>query len=132
MPRLEELTPADLSQRERWLFDGWELTTGDGTGIRAWESFDGVDGVSAFTGSNVTTANRSAELWRPKSLGPGKFTIALWVMGKGRLEAMAAWNNVIRAFVRPFRQVRVNRWLPDGNMIWCDAEVVGGMAQRGN
>lgn len=111
--------------KERWTFDGWELTYGNG--IRDWESYDGTDGIAPFVGDNATTANRSAELWRPKTIGPGKFTIALWVAGDNRLEAMANWNNIVRAFVRPFRQVRVVRWLPDGNSIFCDAEVSGGI-----
>lgn len=111
--------------RERWIFDGWELTLGNG--VRDWESRDGTDSVTGLIGSNATVANRSAELWQPKTISAGKFTINLWLAGADRSEAVAAYRNLLRAFVRPHRLVRVQRYMPDGELVFCDAEVVGGI-----
>lgn len=114
-----------MADRERWYFDGWELTVGGG--IRDWESRDGTDVVGAFVGDNHTVANRSGEMWRPKTMGPGEFTINVWVAGADRATALKNYRELIRAVARPYRMIRVARWLTDGERIFCDAELVGGI-----
>jgi len=110
--------------RERIKFDGWELTEGT---VRDWEVRDGMDGVPGMIGDNLTVANRSGEVWRPKVMGSGKFTVQLWLAGKTISAAQDAWRTLLRATVRPHRLVRVQRTMASGEVIYCNAEVTGGV-----
>ena len=56
---------------ERWLADGWDL---EQAGVRGWEYRDGTDQIAAAVGANGAVPNRTGEIWRPKTLGPGMFT----------------------------------------------------------
>ena len=111
--------------RETIAFDGWELTEGT---VRNWEIRDGFDDVAAMVGDNLTVANRSGEVWRPKTLGAGKFTVQLWLAGKTISQAQDAWRTLLRATVRPHRLVRVTRTMASGEVVYCDAEVTGGVS----
>lgn len=111
--------------REKITFDGWELTLGQG--VRDWESRDGMDEVASFVGDNHVIGNRGAEVWRPKKLGAGRFEVALWLGGASVAQAQAVYRDLQRAVARPHALVRVQRTLADGSVIYCDAELVGGM-----
>jgi len=108
--------------RERIWFDGWELTEGT---VRHWETRDGTDEVAAMLGDNLNVANRSGEVWRPKLVGPGKFTVNLWLKGKTRSEAQNAWRTLLRACFRPHRLVQVQRTMASGELVYANVEVVG-------
>lgn len=111
--------------RERIYFDGWELTEGS---VRNWEVRDGTDEVAGMVGDNLTVANRSGEVWRPKTLGAGRFQLQVWLWGTTKQAAHDQFRNLLRAVYRPHRLVRVTRTLASGEDVFCDAEVVGQIA----
>jgi hypothetical protein len=112
----------ELKAHEQIWFDGWELTEGT---VRNWEVRDGIDGVAGMLGDNLTVANRSGEVWRPKLLGPGSFTIQLWLKGNTKREAQDAWRTLLRAVYRPHRLVQVKRRTAGGELVYANAEVSG-------
>lgn len=107
---------------ESWTFDGWVLTEGI---VRGWEYRSGTDVAAAAVGSNAQVPNRSGELWRSKVLGPGQFSLNVWLAGASYQAARASYNTLLRAVQRPHRQIRVNRTLPDGEVIFADVELTG-------
>lgn len=106
--------------RERIWLDDWELTTGV---TRDWETLDGLDGISMPSGVNTRIPGHPGETWVPKQTGPGSFTISLWVAGTNRAEALAAWQEVVRAAYRPHRQVYIRRLLPSGELVFARGEL---------
>jgi len=111
--------------RERITFDGWELTIGQG--VRDWEVRDGMDEVSGFLGDNHQIGGRGAEVWRPKRIGAGRFEVGLWLGGSSVSDAQARYRDLVRAVARPWALIRVQRTMADGTVIFCDAELVGGI-----
>jgi len=109
--------------RERWFFDGWELTVGGG--VRDWASRAGTDVGSGYVGENTPIPGRAGELWTPKWPGPGRFEIDLWLAAGSAAELNAAWRVTQRAMRRGNRLVNVRRVLPSGEVVVCAAEVVG-------
>ena len=116
-----------MATPEKWLFDGWELTNKVAWG---WAHRDGTNEAAAFVGANTTVPSRSGELWRPKVQGPGRFAIDLWLKGATQAEVHANWRTVLRAMRRRHRQVVVTRYMPDGERIECNAEVIGTIAPQ--
>ncbi len=108
--------------RERLFFDGWELTDGV---ARDWETFTGLDGVGQIVGLNTRVTGHPGEMWTPKQTGPGSFTVAMWLSGANRHEALEAWRQVIRAVYRPHRQVLIRRVMPSGEPVTARAEISG-------
>lgn len=118
---------------EKWVADGWDLSS---SGIRGWEYRDGTDQVAAVQGGNGVVPNRTGEIWRSKVMGPGMFTLGLWLGGANRAAAEAQFRLLVRALVRPHRLVHMERTLSSGEVISCDAEYAGQikptfMGQRG-
>lgn len=118
----ESMTPFHF--RETLTFDGWELTEGT---VRDWEVRDGMDSVAGFVGDNHTVANRGGEIWRPKVHGPGRFTVALWLLETDAAGVQAAWRTLLRAMAKPRKRIRVERTMANTEAVFCDAEVVGGI-----
>ena len=121
MAALDDLADYKLNH-EQIFFDGWELTEGT---VRNWEVRDGMDGVAAMVGDNLTVANRSGEVWRPKTMGPGRFQLSVWLYGNTRQQANDAWRTLLRAVYRTHRLITVKRRMPGGESVVCAAELVG-------
>jgi hypothetical protein len=118
---------------ESWKADGWAL---ESVGVRGWEYRSGTDGVAAPVGVNGSVPNRRGEIWRPKTLGPGMFTLGMWLAGPTREDAEAQFFDLLRACVRPHRQVKFERTRANGVTYECYAEYAGQInptpiAQRG-
>lgn len=113
--------------RERWLIDGWELTEGS---YRDVESRDGLYATPAFVGANVSVANRRGTVWRPKTLGEGRFTLNGWIGGTDRTAFEAAWQTLLRAMVHPERLVKYERYLASGEVREAYGEVTGVLAPQ--
>jgi hypothetical protein len=118
---------------ERWTADDWDL---EQAGVRGWEYRDGTDQVSAPVGANGAVPNRTGEIWRPKALGPGMFTLGIWFKGTDRAMVEDQFRLLLRAVVRPHRLVRIDRYMANGDRIQCYAEYAGSIkptyiSQRG-
>ena len=111
--------------RERWLIDGWELTEGT---YRDVSTRDGLYSTSALVGTNAQVANRRGTLWRPKTLGEGRFVLNGWIGANSRAEFETAWERLLQAVIRPERPVRYTRYLASGEQRYCDGEVTGVVA----
>lgn len=107
---------------EKWVVDGWDLAL---SGARGWEYREGTDMVAAAIGSNGSVPNRRGEIWRPKTLGPGGFTLGLWLTGADRAACETQFRNILRAVVRPHRLLTIERTLASGEVIQCSAEYAG-------
>ena len=112
---------------EKWLFDGWELTNKVALG---WAHRDGTNEASAFVGNNTPVPSRAGEMWRPKVQGPGRFVLDIWLKGATQAEVHANWRLILRAMRRRHRLVLVDRYMPDGERIQCNAEVLGTIAPQ--
>jgi hypothetical protein len=108
--------------RERWLFDGWELTEGT---LRDWALRAGTGETAVFIGENTSVPGRAGDMWRPKVQGPIVFTIDLWFKGSTREEVHAAYATILRAVRRRHRLVNVVRHRASGEQVTCDAELIG-------
>lgn len=116
-----------MASTERWLFDGWELTNKTAVG---WAHRDGTNEASGFVGENTQVPSRGGELWRAKVQGPGRFALDIWVKGADAVEVEANWRLILRAMRRRHRLVVVDRYMPDGERIRCNAEVIGTIAPQ--
>ena len=114
--------------RERWLLDNWELTEGL---YRDVGTREGLDETPRLVGDNATVANRRGTLWRPKSLGEGRFVLNGWIGATSRAGFETAWNNLLRAAFHPERLVRYERWSAAGVARECYGEVTGTLTPRG-
>ncbi|MFJ6770163.1 hypothetical protein ACIQOV_04145, partial [Kitasatospora sp. NPDC091257] len=112
--------------RERWLVDGYDLTDGL---VRDVEYRAGLTGTPAVVGANATVPNKIGELWRPKHHGPGKFTLALWLAptSGGWQDVEAAWEDLLRAVVRPHRLLTFERHTAAGQVRRCEGEVLSAL-----
>lgn len=108
--------------RERFLLDGWELTEGT---VRDWAYRGGTDSATAPVGANASVANRAGEIWRPKAAGAGQFSLDVWVTGADRSEVEDNWRLLLRAARRRHRLIPVTRYMASGEVVTCDAELVG-------
>lgn len=113
--------------RERWLIDGWELTEGL---YRDVETREGMDATPSLVGENAAVANRRGSLWRPKTLGEGRFTLNGWIGATSRTGFETAWRDLLRAAFHPERLVRYERWSAAGVARECYGEVTGTLAPR--
>ncbi|MCC9309138.1 hypothetical protein LN042_18965 [Kitasatospora sp. RB6PN24] len=113
--------------RERWLVDGWELTDGL---VRDVEYRAGLNTTPAVVGANAAVPNRIGELWRPKHHGPGKFTLAMWLApAAGGWDGVEqAWEDLLRALVRPHRLLTFERHTATGQIRRCQGEVLSALA----
>lgn len=110
---------------ESWKADGWAM---ESVGVRGWEYRSGTDQVAAPVGTNGVVPNRRGEIWRPKTLGPGQFSLGMWLAGPTRADAEAQFRLLLQAVVRPHRQVKFERTRADGTTIECYAEYAGQIA----
>lgn len=118
---------------ERWLADGWDL---EQAGVRGWEYRDGTDQIAAAVGANGAVPNRTGEIWRPKTLGPGMFTLGIWFKGTDRAMVEDQFRLILRAVVRPHALVRMDRYMANGDQIQAYVEYAGSIkptyiSQRG-
>jgi len=97
-------------------------------GVRGWEYRAGTDQVAAPVGTNGVVPNRRGEIWRPKTLGPGTFSLGMWLTGADRAAAEAQFRLLLQAVVRPHRLVKIERTRADGTTIECYAEYAGQIA----
>ncbi|MGL5816646.1 MAG: hypothetical protein ACRCYR_03715 [Phycicoccus sp.] len=112
--------------KERWFFDGWELTTGGG--VRDWASREGTSETAVYVGENTIVANRHGEIWRPKTPGPGRVAIDLWLNGPTPEAADVQWQQLLRAVRRGRRLVTIERHRSSGEVIYALGEVVATIA----
>ena len=115
------------SVRERWLFDGWELTEGS---VRDWAYRGGTGETTSFMGENTMVPGRSGAMWRPKVQGPATFSLDVWIRGADREAVQAEYRTLLRAVRRRHRLVNVVRTLASGEQITADVEVIGGITPQ--
>lgn len=117
-----------MATRERWTFDSWELTNGS---VRDLETREGLYGTPSPVGANATVAGRHGEVWRPKTYGPGTFTLNCWIGSlTDRVGFETLYDDLLRAVAHTERLVRVQRTLASGEVRECDAELVGTLAPQ--
>ena len=109
-----------MTAHERWLIDGYEITDG---WLRDVELRDGLYVTPGPTGSNGKVSNRTGDLWRSKRLGPGGFVLNMWIAGGDRAEIEDNYDNIVRALIRPHALLTVDRYLADGTIRTCQAEI---------
>ncbi|MEQ7008464.1 hypothetical protein ABN028_20020 [Actinopolymorpha sp. B17G11] len=108
--------------RERWFIDDLEVTD---RLVHDLETFDGLYGSPPLEGSNVAVPQRDGQIWVPKRLGAGQFTLRLWMAGDTRPEVDENWERLLRHAVKRHRLVRFERHLTDGGVRECYGEVTG-------
>lgn len=121
---------------ERYLIDGWEVTS---QVARNLERFDGLHASPALLGDDGPgPAGRDGVDWSPKRLGPGGFSLHVWLAGDTRQEALNAWERLLRAAVKRHRLVAITHHLPDGSVRECygyvsgriEPQPIGGLGMR--
>ncbi len=60
--------------RERWTVDGYDLTQGTDRDV---EYRAGLYRSPAAEGEDGEVSNRTGRIWRPKTHGPGTFTLGM-------------------------------------------------------
>lgn len=110
--------------RETWHIDGWELTQGI---VRDLEYRAGLYRTPAVDGTDSNVSNRTGRLWRPKTHGPGQFTLAVWLGGASRAEAERLYDELLRAVVHPHRLATYRRGLADGTARECSGDVTAAL-----
>lgn len=111
-----------MATRERWLFDGWELTEGV---LRDWAYRAGTGNTAPFVGEDTSVPGRSGQLWRPKVQGPATFSLDFWFQGADRQAVQDAYNTILRAMRRRHRLVTVTRTRASGEQVVADVQLVG-------
>jgi hypothetical protein len=115
-----------MATRETWTFDGWNLTDGS---VRDLETRDGLYATPNMVGANAVVAGRHGEVWRPKTYGPGTFTVNAWIGAQGDRAAFEAlFSDLLRVVAHPERLILVQHTLASGETRECYAEVIGTFA----
>jgi hypothetical protein len=67
-------------------------------------------------------------VWHPKELGPGGFSLNVWLHGATEQAVHAEWELMLRAAAPAHRRVKVKKVLPGGEVRWCWAELSGAIS----
>lgn len=107
--------------REDWWVDDWMLTDG---WLRDVEMRSGLYRSAAKRGQNALVANRTGQLWVPKTFDQGSFTLNLWLGDDTRGQVEEWWDLFLRAVAPGHRLQRYRRTLAGGGSRYADGEVV--------
>jgi hypothetical protein len=110
--------PVDV--REDWWVDDWLVTDG---WVRDVEMRTGLYQSAAKRGQNALVANRTGQLWTPKTFDQGTFTLNVWLGDDTRTQVEQWWDLFLRAVSPGHRLCRYRRTLAGGGSRYCDGEV---------
>lgn len=108
--------------RERWHADDYEITAGF---VRDLETYEGLLGSAPITATDISVPLRDGELDVPGRLGPGGFTIRMWLGGANRADIEGQWEQLLRVLVKRHRLVRWTHRRADGTTREAYGRVVG-------
>jgi hypothetical protein len=96
--------PVDV--REDWWVDDWLVTDG---WVRDVEMRTGLYQSAAKRGQNALVANRTGQLWTPKTFDQGTFTLNVWLGDDTRTQVEQWWDLFLRAVSPGHRLCRYRR-----------------------
>lgn len=108
--------------KERWIADGYELSEGF---VREIETYEGLYGSAPITATDISVPMRDGEIAVPGRLGPGGFTMRMWLTGATRTEALMQWEQLQRVLVKRHRLVHWVQHRVDGTVRETYGRVVG-------
>lgn len=108
----------------QWYIDGVPLKQGL---VRDVETRAGWSNVTATAGQNLSVPNRAGEIFMPKDITAGGFSLSLWLFGASEDELRDEFDRLLRLVVQPSRMLTVQKVYPDRKTRVCRAELTGGI-----
>lgn len=105
-----------------WFIDGNAVKRGS---VRHVASREGWHNVNPLVGQNLAVPNRPGEIWVPKKLGAGAFSLDVWLWGRDDQAINDEWDRLLRLAVQPHRLVIIEKRLPNQSVRFCRAELYG-------
>lgn len=105
-----------------WFIDGTAVRRST---VRLVTSRAGWHNVNPFVGQNIAVPSRHGEIWVPKKVGAGAFSLDIWLYGNTDQKINDEWDRLLSLVMKPHRLLTVEKRLPNQEVRYCEAELTG-------